>query len=531
VNEGSEMSVHQNLARDPDVMRPVNLKKLLSRKDTKDVVSGVIEACGSPVCILDLSNNVISGPENDSLPFRFPIELQNDVIGWVTGGHAAQSIATLISHLAFMEFERKSLAHETLGEYKEIALLYSFSEKVALCHSIAEIAELAINELKKMVRADTITIVLYHGPDRGCELIGAASSVSESYDDRASICCFECIERGGAGEIVNEVSSDSRFAPLGDTVSSLMFTPLKVGARVIGMITVQSGEPLTYSARALKLLSAIASGVSIGLENVLYFEKLIRATAEKEQIRSELKIAHDIQMSMVPRKFPPFPDKGALHIYAVLQPAMEVGGDFYNFFFIDRRHLCFVIGDVSGKGVPAALLMAKTITLIKVAAFESRRTDEILKSVNVEFNADNDQCMFVTIFCGILDIETGLVSYSNGGHNPPFILRHDGRTETLEGAHGPPVGFDDDTEFERAEITLHPYDSILTYTDGVTEARNRENQLFSSARLHELISARSMTSPEDMINELLRAVESFASGMPQADDITIQVVQFCGRQN
>ncbi|MBU1727168.1 MAG: SpoIIE family protein phosphatase, partial [Candidatus Omnitrophica bacterium] len=210
-----------------------------------------------------------------------------------------------------------------------------------------------------------------------------------------------------------------------------------------------------------------------------YIKELTEATASKERMESELRIAHDIQMGIVPKNFPPFPDRDEFDIYACLLPAKEVGGDFYDFFFIDQTHLCFVIGDVVGKGVPAALFMAMTKTLIKATAKETDSCEEILRKVNKEISFDNDSCMFITIFLAILDTQTGELYYTNAGHNPPFIRRRAQGIEVLDKAKSLAIGLDERTVFEKEKVVLQAGDVICLYTDGVTEAFNEGHEQFS----------------------------------------------------
>lgn len=259
-----------------------------------------------------------------------------------------------------------------------------------------------------------------------------------------------------------------------------------------------------------------------------YIRELTETTAAKERMESELKIAHDIQMSIVPKIFPPFPQRPELDIYAVLEPAREVGGDLYDFFFIDESRLCFVIGDVSGKGVPASLFMAVTKTLIKTNAKMCASPEEILRKVNAEIARDNDSCMFVTVFCGILNIRTGEVSYANGGHNPPFILRQGKTPEFLSGGRGPAVGVLEDAVFEKAVLAMRPGDILYLYTDGVTEACNEKDELFSEERLQEMLSGTVPGSLKGLVEETLRNIRFFSGRMPQADDITLLVLKYFG---
>jgi sigma-B regulation protein RsbU (phosphoserine phosphatase) len=215
---------------------------------------------------------------------------------------------------------------------------------------------------------------------------------------------------------------------------------------------------------------------------------------QKDRMEDELNVAHGIQMSMVPQTFPPFPDRDEFSIHAALHPAREVGGDFYDFFFIDENRLCLCIGDVSGKGVPAALFMAVTRTLIKARASEDTSTASILTRVNDEISRDNKAYMFVTLFVGILDTVTGEMIYTNAGHNPTYIRNADGNLERLDTLHGPVVGAKEGLAYKEDRIRVAKGDTILMYTDGVTEARNPEKEFFEEQRLKELLSEHEFAS-------------------------------------
>ncbi|OPY68241.1 MAG: Phosphoserine phosphatase RsbU [Syntrophorhabdaceae bacterium PtaU1.Bin034] len=259
-----------------------------------------------------------------------------------------------------------------------------------------------------------------------------------------------------------------------------------------------------------------------------YIRKLTETMAAKQRIESELKIAHDIQMSILPKMFPPFPDRPEFDIYAVIEPAKEVGGDFYDFFFVDDTHICLIIADVSDKGVPASLFMAVTKTLIKAKAGVGSTPGEILTRVNQELSKDNDTNMFVTVFFAILDVVTGEVNYANGGHNPPVIMRRDGTVTFMESAKNPMVGVIEGVHYTTLRLALGPGEAILMYTDGVTEAINGSGHLFGEERLIEEVRRLSDRSLEGTIKGLKDAVGRFSTGVPQSDDITIMGILFSG---
>lgn len=252
-----------------------------------------------------------------------------------------------------------------------------------------------------------------------------------------------------------------------------------------------------------------------------YIQDLTETTAAKERIESELKIAHDIQMGILPKIFPPFPDRREIDIYATLVSAKEVGGDLYDFFFMDENHLCFTVGDVSGKGVPASLFMAVTNTLIKSKATKGLSPDTVLSRVNEDLAMDNPSMMFVTLFLGILDIRTGEISYSNGGHNPPYVIRAGGGLEVLDMTGDVALGVVEEFVFHPKTVTLEEGDSLFLYTDGVTEAMNRNDELFGDDRLVGELEKLRDEPIEDLIKGVMQSVRDFSEGVPQTDDITM----------
>ncbi len=260
-----------------------------------------------------------------------------------------------------------------------------------------------------------------------------------------------------------------------------------------------------------------------------YTKNLEETTAAKERIESELKIAAEIQISMLPRIFPPFPNRKEFDIFANMDPAKEVGGDFYDFFFIGENKLCFFIGDVSGKGVPAALFMVISRTLLKTEALRGFPPSEILFRVNNILCPDNDACMFVTIFCAILNIETGEIQFANAGHNPPLACTNGHGFEFIQMPKGFVMGTMENTEFESKKLTLKPSDIIFMYTDGVTEAMNPEAKLFSGERLKQSLSNLEGKDVTNIIHEIRLQIKTFAQRTPQSDDITMLALKYNGK--
>jgi sigma-B regulation protein RsbU (phosphoserine phosphatase) len=248
---------------------------------------------------------------------------------------------------------------------------------------------------------------------------------------------------------------------------------------------------------------------------------------QKERMQRELNVGRDIQLSMVPDTFPAFPEHTEFDIHALLLPALEIGGDFYDYFFIDRDKLCVCVGDVSGKGVPAALFMAITKTLIKSTAGEDHSPASIITRVNDEISQDNPSCMFITLFVGILHIKSGEFRYTNAGHPYPYLKRASGEVETLKHIHGPVVGAMDGMAYGENCVQLRKHDQLLIFTDGVTEAMDVDDQLYGEPRVIEHFHSAPAEGLDALVASTLDSVESFAGEAPQADDITILALSFC----
>ncbi|MDQ7821253.1 MAG: SpoIIE family protein phosphatase [Candidatus Eremiobacteraeota bacterium] len=261
-----------------------------------------------------------------------------------------------------------------------------------------------------------------------------------------------------------------------------------------------------------------------------YIKELTETTTARERMRSELVIAHAIQMGLVPTKFPPFPDRSELDIDAVLLPARDIGGDLYNYFFIDENHLCLVIGDVAGKGIPAALLMAKMQTLIKTAAGGCLKPEEIVAAANREFSVNNEECMFVTLFCAIFDTAGGELAYSNAGHNPPILVKNDGTVTFLPDAGNTAVGLNEDEVFQEQRISLSAGECLVMYTDGVTEAFSVDDKEFSTTRLAEVVGKVEKATATQVKEAVLGEIRAFTQGAEQSDDITIMVLRYLGEK-
>ena len=259
---------------------------------------------------------------------------------------------------------------------------------------------------------------------------------------------------------------------------------------------------------------------------VKYVDELKATTANKERIESELRIARGIQMGMIPKSFPAFPDRDDVSLVAGLVPAKEVGGDLYDF-FIENDKLYFIIGDVSGKGIPASLVMAVTCRLFRSVAAYLDKPEEIITSLNNSLSDGNETNMFCTAFLGILDLKTGDLTYCNAGHNAPYIIEKDGKVSAMKVTPNLPLGLFSGFPYEGQETKIEKEMMLYLFTDGVNEAENNNMEQFSDERLLDLLKKHSSDNPRVIIDETFAAVQRHADGANQSDDITVMCIKYC----
>ncbi len=250
-----------------------------------------------------------------------------------------------------------------------------------------------------------------------------------------------------------------------------------------------------------------------------------RIQAQNDRMLRELEIARQVQFGMLPFDFNPKND--SVEFAALLKPAKEVGGDFFDIFYIDNENLCICLGDVSDKGAGSALFMAATKTLIKSHALNSKSTASIVSRVNNELARNNDKCMFTTLFVGIFHIEDGTLLFSNCGHCFPMLISENMSLSEVKELNGPAVGILEGYSFTEQEVAIKPSQILLVYSDGVTEAKNNLDDLYSENALKRLIrSSATPSNPETLIHTVFDAVDSFEKGTEQSDDITIMALKY-----
>lgn len=292
---------------------------------------------------------------------------------------------------------------------------------------------------------------------------------------------------------------------------------LAAGTATVNVPPIRTGDEVELLADSFRKMEE---------DMISYIREFMNATAEKERIGAELNVATQIQADMLPRIFPAFPERQEFEVYATMNPAKEVGGDFYDFFLVDDDHLAVVIADVSGKGVPAALFMVIAKTLIKNHAQNRETPGEVFTQTNAQLCEGNDAGLFVTAWMGVLEISTGKFVYVNAGHNPPLLKRAGGQYEWLKSRPGFVLAGMEGIRYRENTLELMPGDTLYLYTDGVTEATSSAQELYGEERLQAALNEASELPVSQLLPRIKNCIDTFVGDAEQFDDITMLGLQY-----
>ncbi len=516
--------------------RDIALKKLCQREPARSLIQSVLHLSATPVTLTDADGITLLAWPGTATVYQaspptatHPIHNENGSrLGQVSGGDVAAVLADFITFLVHKEQESRQLAQETLSKYRELTLLYALGEKIAACVDTRQLAWLALEESRALLpQGQDLGIGVMLADEVG-DTLRIVAGQGRWFPQDQPVERLDGITRQvwvrGVAEIVNPVATDHRYQDdPGELagISALLCVPLKTRERAFGLLSVVSTRPILFSAADLQVMTLLASQVAVALGRL----HLIQRRVEQERLEESLKLSRSIQMGMLPTNFP---RNGPIDLYACMEPARQVSGDFYDFFPLDANTLLLVIGDVSDKGMPAALFMVMVKTLIRAHAGTQRLPHRILAAVNPELCRDNDAMMFVTLFIATLDLESGRLTYSVGGHPPPLLLGEDAQVHVLTGDSGTALGILDTARYRDQERVLLPGETLLLYTDGVSEAMNASQEAFGEDRLTALLTGQTGLDAEQLIARILSAVETFTAGTGQSDDITLLAVKRAG---
>lgn len=513
------------------------------QREARALVSAVAAALGSPVAVEDTEGRLLHGEAPpDAGATRFPVTHQDSSLGWVYGAESAGTVATLLDHLVARDMERKALGAEVLHLYREINLIYSFSEKLAALLDLDLVAKLTLQEARQMIVATDGLLMLLHDDT------GALTPTAGFGDEMTSLPPFSrghgiigAVAASGVGEIVNDIDSDSRRAVEHTAVKALVCAPLKVGERVIGVIALGSTIPMSYTAAELKLLNTLALQTATAIENARLFERTIQAGRERERLlalhekaevaraklESELTLAARIQADLFPAELPA---TEGYELAAHNRPARRCGGDYYDALSVTTAgggtELLLCVADVSGKGLPAALVMSNMQATLRALLGRTASLRVLAGHASDLLFAATSPEKYVTAALVQLVPATGTITFVGAGHLDNVILRADGRIVPLTST-GTPLGLlCAGLPYGETTHALEYGDYLVLFSDGVTDARDEpDTEEFGEERLFDILRASVGLPVTALIDRVFSAIDAFVGGAPQFDDITVLVAR------
>lgn len=420
---------------------------------------------------------------------------------------------------------KKDLEEENLrlkNAVEELSILNEISVAISSTMKVEEINKLIISKCIKTMGVEQGAVTLLR-EDQAEPLKTFVRVMDKKLDNipyRLGMSLTGWMLKNQKPLLINDISTDDRFSGISletGKIKSVLSVPLKVKNKTVGLISLFNKKGEGFTQEDLRLLSIIAIQSAQTIENARLYEEE-RKLADLEE---DLKIARRIQESLLPKENPVI--EGA-EIFGCSISAKQVGGDYYDFIQIDDSHLGIVIADVVGKGTPAALLMANLQATLRGQALIDRSVKDTVTKVNFMMSKSMDTGKFITLFYGILDIKTKTFTYSNAGHNFPYLLGKDGKVKTLEKG-GTVLGTFDDFVYEEETVQLNVGDLILLYTDGVTEATSEKDEMFETERLLKTLKDNQGITAQEISQKIVEDVLSFQGSLPQNDDITLVLIK------
>ncbi len=516
------------------------LRQLLARQpDARALVAAIADALGTPLTIEDSDGRLLQGQPQAPPATRHAVRHDGVGLGWVTGSEQAGAVAAILDHLVGKEVERKALGAEVLHLYREVNLIYSFSEKLTALLDLDRVAQLTLQEARHLIVASDGAIMLVEGDALGLSTVSAFGDALPP-QTRVRVGIVGSIAASGIGEIVNDVDADPRRVDEDRQLRSLVCAPLKVGERVIGVIALGSTLPMLYTAAELKLLNTLALQTATAIENARLFERTVEAARERERLmalqqrtevaraklESELDFAARIQADLFPAELPRL---SGYDLAARNRPARQCGGDYYDVRLVggedgaDRVLLC--VADVSGKGLPAALVMSNMQATLRALLGRTPSLTHLAVQASDLLYAATAPEKYVTAALLELTPASGAAGFVGAGHLDNVVVRSDGSVLTLSST-GAPLGLlPPGLPYELTEFTVESGDCLVLYSDGVTDAQNGADEEFGDARLLDLLRQSAGESADVVIARVFDAIDAFVGGTPQFDDITMLVLK------
>ena len=525
-------------------MTRISLKQIVGAQNgLRPVVAALERAFGSSVAVADSAGRPLLGSAGGGE--KFPVAHDGKELGWVSGSPGAEAVATLLRFLAEKESERKALGSEVLHLYREVNLIYSFSEKLAALLDLDRVARLTLQEARHLIVATDGAILLLDEPS---DTLTIAAAFGDELPGLRRFARGEgivgAIAACGVGEIVNDVAGDTRRVNAVVDVRSLVCAPLKVGEKVIGVIVLASTLPMAYEARELKLLNTLALQTATAIENARLFERTVQAGHERERLLAlnqeaevaragyerELELAATIQANLFPAELPRLP---GYDLAARNRPARRCGGDYYDAIEIagvDGKppSVLLCVADVSGKGLPASLLMSHMQATLRALLGRTGSLSELALEAHALLHASTADNKYVTAALLELSPQTGRATYVSAGHINSLVVTRAGEVVKLASTGGPlgllPPGF----PYGGTEVSIEAGDCLVLCSDGVHDAQNEAGDEFGEEQLAAIVSATRHEPAAVIVRRVLDEIDAFVGTAPQFDDITLMVLRRLG---
>jgi len=511
-------------------MAQISLRKILSKEGSL-VLNQLLIPLDEPIGILDQDGNLLMGVNPDPAVVvgeKTAILFDGQPIGWVTGIQNSKwksGISTLLEYWVNKEAEKRAVVSEVLDKYRELSLLYRLSEKLVASPQPEAIAKMTLHEVCPIIQVSGGLVILRHRDENQLDTLATCGNIYRLTADRkGSENLIQRVLASGMAEIGNNLNGEDYFIDVGKTQISLLCAPLKTEKRVLGAIILIGDETKVFTAGDLKLVSTIAMQTAPAIE----IAHLHQMELEKAFIERDLQTAYQVQAGLLPHKMPVL---DGWRLAAYWKPAREVGGDFYEFIHLPDGRLGIAIADVSDKGVPAALVMANTHSVLRAITASFGEDEQItpgmlLSRINSVLCDDTPMNMFITCLLVFLDLDSGHVWFANAGHNLPYHRTAEGIVELY--ATGVPLAIFPGVVYDEYETQLMPGESLLMYSDGLVEAHDKKGDLFGTPRLYQVLTNQAGLTPlkgNDLILYLLSRLGDFTGpDWEQEDDVTMVVL-------
>ncbi|HWW84585.1 MAG TPA: GAF domain-containing SpoIIE family protein phosphatase [Vicinamibacterales bacterium] len=523
-------------------MTRVALRNVIGpRHDANRVIRELAAALDTSLAVADIDGRLLHGDATDASASRHPIVIDGIDVGWVAGPDRTRVVATVIEHLLERERERKALGSEVLHLYREVNLMYGFSEKLAALLDLDLVGQLTIREARHLIDAtDGVLMLLDDATGALATIAGFGDSLPRVTGFARGIGIVGSVAASGVAEIVNDVENDPRRVTDATGICTLLCAPLKVGEKVIGVIALGNTSPATYTAAELKLLSTLTLQTATAIENARLFERTVQAAQERERLLAaqqqmevaraklerEFELAARIQAELFPSSMPVV---GDYDFAARNRPARQCGGDYYDALMVPQPtgqpRVLLCVADVSGKGMPAALLMSHTQATLRALVGRSASLASMASHASDLLFASTAPNKYVTAAFLEVDPGTGVARYVSAGHVDCLVLKADGQITRL-GSTGAPLGLlPPGLSYEETSVAIAPGDLVLLYSDGVVDAQNAAGEEFGDERLIEVMTRLPDQSPVTIVDGIFSALDGFVGAAQQFDDITLLLMR------